>query len=464
MRDLRPLLAPHSVAVIGASSNTSKSGGILFKNLVDGGFPGALYPINPRGGEILGRRAYPNLRMVPDPVDLVFIVLPRAGVLEAVQDCLANHAHAACIVAGGFAEAGAEGRRAEEELRRLVRSAGLLTIGPNTIGAISADARMMGSFVPFPEWQAGPVSIFCQTGIFAGAAMVQFMTQKVQRFGIGKAIDAGNKIDVDEVDFLHFAGGDPTTKIIALYVEDIRDPQGFFPLAEHVAKEKPIVVLKPGRTPLGAAASAYHTASRPMDDRELAAALRRYGLVRADDVEDFFAFLKAFSYLPPPKGRRVGVVTYSGALGVMAMDELADAGLAAAEYSPTTLQAISKIVYDWQPLVNPLDLWAAIDAAGPRAAHELPLDAVMGDPQVDMVLALPLTPPNADFPETREVFAGLRERHPGTPLAMVITGGAIRERWLRDIEGLDIPVFPTTRLAVRALAALVRNAENRRAR
>jgi len=461
MRDLGPLVAPRSVAVIGASSNLSKSGGVLFKNIVEGGFAGPIHPINPRPGEILGRRTYATVSAVPEPVDLAFIVLPQAGVRAALEDCIRSRARAACIITGGFAEAGEDGKRLQHELRGLVREAGLLTIGPNTIGTVNAEIRLMGSFTPFPEWPAGPVSIFCQTGIFAGAAMVQFMSQAVQRFGIGKSIDAGNKVDVDELDFLRFAAGDPGTKIVGLHLEDIRDPDAFFPLADRVGREKPIVILKPGRTPLGAAAAAYHTASRPMDDGALDAAFRRHGLVRADDVEDFLGFLKAFAYLPAPKGRRIGVVTYSGALGVMAMDDVAGSGLAAARFSPSTLETVSKVVYGWQPLVNPLDMWAAIDAAGPRPAHEVPLDAALGDPEIDMVLALPLTPANADFPETREVFAKLRERHPDTPLAMVITGGAIRERWLRDIDGLGIPVYPTTRAAVRALAALAGWREHR---
>jgi acetyltransferase len=461
MRDLAPLVAPRSVAVVGASASPTKSGGTLFKNLVEGGFAGPLHPINPRAGDILGRRAYPTLREVPEPVDLVYIVLPRAAVRSAIDDCVASRARAACIITGGFAEAGGDGRREQDALRDVVRSANVLTVGPNTIGTVNAECRLMGSFVSFPDWLAGPVSIFCQTGIFAGAAMLQFMSQDVQRFGIGKSIDAGNKIDVDELDFLRYAADDPTTRIVALYLEDVRDPAAFFPLAARVGRTKPVVLLEPGRTPPGAAASAYHTASRPMDDAALDAAIRRHGVIRAQDVEDFFGILKAFAYLPPPRGRRVAVVTYSGALGVMAMDELHDAGLEAAALSPATLETVGKVVYDWQPLVNPLDMWAAVDAAGPRVAYEVPLDAVLGDPQVDMVLVPALTPPNADFPETREVFGRLRERHPETPLAMVIVGGAVRERWLRDLDGLGIPVYPTTRAAVRALAALARWSEHR---
>jgi acyl-CoA synthetase (NDP forming) len=454
MRDITPLVAPRSVAVIGASANTEKSGGILFKNIVDGGFAGPIHPINPRATEVLGRKASPNIKDAPGPIDLAFVVLPKAGVRAALIDCIAARARAACIITAGFGEIGPEGRREQDELRELVRAGQLLTIGPNTIGTVNAECKLMGSFVPFPSWQSGGVSLFAQTGIFAGAAMVQHMAQDSQRLGIGKSIDVGNKIDVDELDFLHFAAEDAATTVIGLYLEDMRDPDAFLPLAARVARDKPIVVLKPGRTPAGAVASAYHTGAVPMDDGELDAMFHRHGLVRADDVDDFLGTLKAFAYLPRPRGRRVGLITGSGALGVMAVDELVTEGLELARFSGETLVAAGKVVPDWQPLGNPLDTWIAIDMAGPRAAVEVPFEAVLGDPGVDLVLGLLLTPPNADFPEVREVFESLRARHPDVPLCLVLTGGTARLRWMHDIEGLGIAVYPTPRAAARALRAL----------
>ena len=453
-RDISAIVAPRSVGVIGASANVSKSGGILFKNIVDGGFEGPVYPINPRVGEVMGRKAYPSITAAPGPVDLVFIVLPKAGLRDALVECIAARARAACIITAGFAEIGPEGGREQDELRDLVRGGNLLTIGPNTIGTVSAACKLMGSFVPFPSWRSGGVSIFAQTGIFAGAAMVQHTAQDSQRLGIGISVDVGNKIDVDELDFLHHVAGDAGTTVIGFYIEDVRDPSAFFDLAASVTREKPIVVLKPGRTPAGAAASAYHTGAVPTDDTMLDREFRRAGIVRADDVDDFLGYLKAFSYLPRPRGNRVGVITGSGAIGVMAVDELASTGLELAQYRAETLTAIRKVVAEWSPLANPLDTWIAIDVAGPRASVEIPFDAVMGDPGVDMVLGLLLTPPNADFPEVREVFAGLRTRHPGVPLVLVLTGGSARERWQRDLDGLGIAIYPSARAAVRALRAL----------
>lgn len=461
MRDLTPLIAPQSVAVIGASTNPQKSGGVLFKNLVDGGFQGRLYPVNPRADLVQGYRAYPSLRDVPEPVDLVFIVLPRTGVKEALLQCAANRARSACIITAGFGEIGEVGRGLQDELKQIARANDVATIGPNTIGLINAEHRLMGSFVPFPNWQSGPIAIFAQTGLFAGAVMLQTMSQAAQRLGVGKSIDVGNKLDVDELDFLHFAAQDPATGVIGLYLEELVNPRTFLELANRVKLHKPIVVLKPGRTVPGAAASASHTGSLATDEQVLDPALRQYGLVRADDVEDFLGYLKAFCYLPPPKGRRVGIVTYSGALGVMAVDEAVEAGLEMAEFSAETRRRISAVLPEWQPPANPSDLWVALDVKGNRAGHEEPLQAVLDDEGTDLVLGILLAPPNADFGEVREVFAGLRARRPDKPLVLVIYGGAVRERWVRELDGLGIPIYPTTRAAIRTLRALVQYAERR---
>jgi acyl-CoA synthetase (NDP forming) len=166
MRDIRPLVAPRSIAVIGASANPTKSGGVLFGNLVKGNFQGPLYPINRTAAEVMGKKAYPTLAEVPERVDLVYIVLPQQHVEDAVKQCVSAGARAACIITAGFSEASAKGRGNEERLRAIAQASGLLLAGPNTIGMVNAEVGMMGSFVNFPRWQAGHVSLFTQTGIF----------------------------------------------------------------------------------------------------------------------------------------------------------------------------------------------------------------------------------------------------------------------------------------------------------
>jgi acetyltransferase len=454
-------MAPRSVAVIGASTNPHKSGGILFKNIVDGAYLGRLYPINQRADVVLGHPAFPSITAVPEAVDLAFIVVPKAGVKDALEDCARSGVKSACIITAGFGESGEVGREAQLELASIARDRQILTIGPNTIGLINAEQSLMGSFAPFPRWQSGTISIFAQTGIFAGAAALQVMSQDAQRLGIGKSIDVGNKVDVDEIDFLHFASGDPTTEVIGLYLEEMRNQRTFLELANRVKQTKPIVLLKPGRTEQGAVASQSHTGSMASNEQVLDPALRQFGIIRADDIDDFFAYLKAFSYLPLPRGERLGIVTYSGALGVIAVDETVREGLTLADFSEATLRRVGDVLPAWQPASNPADAWVAVEMGGYRSGHEVPFQAVLDDPGTDMVLGILFAPPNADFPDFRDVFSQLRQRQPTKPLALVIYGGEVRERWLPELDGAGIPVFSSTRLAIRALRAMARYSARR---
>lgn len=454
MRDISPLVAPRSIAVIGASANPTKSGGVLFTNLADGGFKGKLYPINPRADEVMGIKAYPAIGDVPERVDLAYIVLPRQYARESIEQCAKAGVRAACIITAGFSEVDPAGAKEEETLRRIAAPSGMLLAGPNTIGMVNAECGMMGSFIKFPRWENGGVSLFTQTGIFTGALMLQVMSAEVQRLPVGKSIDVGNKIDVNELDFLEYAASDPATRVIGFYLESIRDPARFFARAADVRRTKPIVILKPGRTRAGSEASALHTGSPAADDAALDAAMRKAGIWRAEDEDDFINVLKALELAPRPRGKRVAIATTSGALGVMATDHASDYGLTLARLAPKTLDTAQTILPDWLPPANPFDFWIAIDVKGPRESHEVGLEAIMSDPESDMLLCTLLSPANADFPEFGDVFRRIRERNPEKPVVMVIYGGPARHRWVAALEGLGIPVYGSTRPAVRALAAL----------
>jgi acyl-CoA synthetase (NDP forming) len=454
MRDITPLIAPRSIAVIGASSSPTKSGGVLFANLAAGGFQGPLYPINRGGGEIIGHKAYPTLDEVPEPVDLVYIVLPQAHVEGAIRQCVAAKAKAACIITAGFSEASQKGRTDEDKLREIAAQSGLLMAGPNTIGMVNTDCGMMGSFVNFPHWEKGGVSFFTQTGIFSGAVMLDVMSAKTQRLPVSKSIDVGNKIDVDELDFLNYVANDPQTKVVGLYLESIRNPRQFLEKAAEVRRDKPIVLLKAGRTKEGAKASASHTGSLASDDALLDGALRQYGIVRVEDEADFLNTLRALAYLPKPGGKRVGIATTSGALGVISTDLVVEGGLEVADFAPQTLAAMRGILPDWLEPSNPFDFWIGIDVKGPREAHEVGLGAVFADPNVDLVLCVLLAPANADFEGFGSLVARLRKTY-NKPVTMVIYGGRARDRWTNELEGADVPVYRTTREAARALSLMV---------
>lgn len=454
MRDITPLVAPESIAVIGASTNPEKSGGILFNNLLQGDFSGPLYPINPRATEVMGCKAYPSIEEVGKPIDLAYVVLPRQFVKDTISQCAKAGVRAACIITAGFSEVGDSGRKDEEELRELAQTHGILLAGPNTIGMVNAECGMMGSFVNFPKWESGPISLFTQTGIFTGALMLQIMSQETQRLPVGKSIDVGNKVDVDEMDFLEFAAGDESTKVIGFYLESLRNPRAFLERAGEIAATKPIVVLKPGRTEAGARASSSHTGSLATDDALLDAGLRQYGIVRAQDEQEFINILRVFAPMRLPGGRRLAIATTSGALGVISSDLATDYGLELAEFSPQTIDKLRQILPDWLEPANPFDFWIGIDVKGPEVAHRTALKAIVADPNSDMVLCTLLAPPNADFQGFGELIGEVCQANPHKPIIMVIHGGEPRKRWIEALEGLSIPVYTSTREALSALAAL----------
>jgi acyl-CoA synthetase (NDP forming) len=458
MRDLTPLMEPRSVAVIGASATPPKPGYLLLKNIVDGGYPGAVYPINPRGGSILGHQAYPTIGDVPGPVDLAFVVLGRDTIPDVLRACVNKGVKAALIITAGFREVGGEGDRLQQELEAIAGDSDLLVVGPNTIGMISMPGKLVASFVPFPTWTDGPVALFAQTGLFGGALMAELMSQEVQRLGIACSLAVGNKVGVDEVDYLDYARQKPGIRAVGMYLEGLRDPQEFARAAAELNREKPVVVLKPGRRPSGARASLAHTGSTPMEDAQVDAALAEAGVQRAEDIEDLFACLKMMTWQPLPRGRRIAIATWTGAQGVIAMDQVDDYGLVPAEISDATRARIAPHLPDWLPVLNPVDVWPALDR-GPRQVTEETLGALLADPANDMVLGMILAVEGADFPEVREVFTSLRDRYADKPLALVIFGPAPKTRWLQELEGLQVPVFPTTRRAIRALAAAARQGE-----
>ena len=243
---------------------------------------------------------------MPGTIDLVFFLLPGQYIEDMVEHCKQKGVKAAVIVAAGFAEVGEEGAQAETKLRKLIKESGIRCIGPNTIGFINMQANLVASFVLFTNWQDGPIALGAQSGIFGGAVADQLMARTVQRLGICKSVAFGNKIDLDETDFLEYAWQDPATQVIALHLEGLSRLRSFLSLANRVKREKPIIVLKPGRTDLGARASASHTGSLAVDDELLGHAFRQYGLVRADDLEEFLEVYEGLLLSTPSSGKPGG--------------------------------------------------------------------------------------------------------------------------------------------------------------
>jgi len=459
MSRIHALLEPRSVAVIGASTDPAKSGGVLLSSLLRGDFPGAILPINPRAGEIQGLRTYPSIGDVPEAVDLAFIVVRRELVYESVAACADAGVRAVAIITAGFGEADEWGRGEHERLARLIADRDLLAIGPNTIGLITMGGRLLGTFVDFPRWDEGPIALASQSGIFAGALAQDIMARPAQRLGIRHSVSIGNRGGVSEVDLLEAYAQDPAVGVIGFYLESFADAPRFLAVAAEVKRTKPIVMLKPARTERGALAALSHTGSLAADDAVVDQLLTQYGIVRVDDEDELLGVLRAFSYAPLPSGPRLGIVTFSGAMGVMTSDFAAEEGLDLDSYTDATTARFRALLPDWQQVGNPADLWPAIDIDR-RAAMVEGLRFALEDPQIDQVLGILLAVPNADFDDFRDAFAQLCTAHPDKPLHLVIRG-TLRDDWTQRLDGLGIPIYTSLRLAVRVMAATTRYAAGR---
>lgn len=456
--DLTKLFEPTTVAVVGASANPEKTGHLTLRNLVEGGYPGRFYPVNPRGGEILGLRVYKRVREIPEPIDLAVLSIPASEVAPTLEDCVENGTRFAVVIAAGFKEAGEEGARLEEEIVRIARRGGIRLIGPNTIGFINGHRNLIASGVPFRAWRSSGISIVCQSGIFAGGLAAWIMTNRLM--GIGKVIALGNKCDLDESDMLEYLGSDEDTRVIGLHLEGIADGRRFIEAARRAVKKKPVVVVKAARTELGGQAALSHTGSLAIDDRVVDAALRQAGVIRANNLVEMLDYLKAFEYQPLPRGNRVGMLTLSGAMAVLASDACFDNGLRLAELSEKTTKRVrEEIMPPGISVTNPIDVWAAL-GAGPAKAHAVAFEGALADENTDAVIAilLPLRPTNHDVEQS---IGGVLSRYRGTgkTILVCLLGGEFLKTWFEKLEDMGLPCYigpDGPERAVKSLAAMLR--------
>ncbi len=452
---LATLVEPESIGVIGASADPSKAGYLLLENIVVNGYEGTVYPINPRAESILGLKCYPDVTALPEAPDVVFFLVPAERLKASIEQCVARGVKAGVIVTAGFSETGEQGARAEREIAAIIKQAGMRCTGPNTVGVVNKQKNLVASFVPFKHWADGPVALGAQTGNFTGCIADEIMTRDTQRFGICKSVPLGNKIDLDEVDFLDYCWKDAAAQVIGLHLEDLRRPREFLELARQVTRDKPVIVLKTGRTAGGMKAAASHTGSLAIEDRLVNAFFRQVGIIRVTTLDDYLCALKCFAFQPLPRGKRVAILTHSGANGVMGADELDDVGLELAPLSDETRRRINKLMPPWQEVSNPADIWLALGQDNRGGTAEC-LNAMMDDPNTDMVLFLSLPLVNSDFDGVRQVFEEAIRRHPEKPIFMGCYGGDVKRRWRRDLEGLNIPIEDWSVLLINAMGAMYR--------
>jgi acyl-CoA synthetase (NDP forming) len=379
-----PFFNASSVAFIGASNDPSKWGFLTIKHIVDGGFRGNIYPVNPRGSEILGLKVFPTIADLPEAPDLAVIIVPPQAVPAVIKECVSKGIKAGIIITAGFAELGGEGIRLQEEIIEIARSGGMIFVGPNCNGVMSP---WNSQYVQFPSFfvPPGPIAVIAQSGNVVDAMALQI---QMHGFGCSACIASGNEAVLHCEDYLEYLADDPRTKVILAYIEGFKDGERFLAVAREVSKKKPIIMLKAGKTQAGARAAASHTAALAGSDAVFDAVCKQSGVIRAGSLDEMLNIGLAFLRQPLPLGRGLGIVTAGGGWGVLAADACAELGFDLVQLPEETINELDKILPAWWNRGNPVDLVAGAAADNLFKAVELVLQC----PSVDALMFLSLMP------------------------------------------------------------------------
>ncbi len=380
---LEMFFSPRSVAIVGASAVVGKVGYEVLTNMVSGGFPGKIFPVNNKADTLAGLKCYPTLESIGEVPDLVVVVLPAPIVPSIMKECVKIGVKSVVIITAGFKEVGEEGRRLEQQVVEIAHEGGIRVIGPNCLGVIAPGHRVNASFggdLPKP----GSIGYLSQSGALLAAILD---TANAHGIRFSKLVSIGNKADVNELDLLRYFGRDSETKVIAGYLENITDGNTFVGEAEKISKTKPILLMKSGGTSAGAQAASSHTGSLAGSETAYEAVFERAGVVRCGSITAQFDYAQAFAHQPLPAGDRILVLTNAGGPGIMAADAIERNGLSFAKLTEETTSKLLKALPAAASVKNPVDILG--DALADR--YSFAIEAVMADKNVDAVLVI-LTP------------------------------------------------------------------------
>lgn len=439
---VRHVLAPRSVAVVGASERPGSVGGAVLRNLRAAGFTGALHVVNRHGGTVAGLPAARSVGALGAPVELAVVAVPAAAVAEVARDCAAHGTRALVVLSDGFGEAGEEGRARQRELAEICRQGGMRLVGPNCLGVINTDPAVAldASFAPTLPPQ-GRIAFLSQSGAL-GIAVID--TARELGIGLSSFVSVGDKADLSGNDFLSWWEHDPRTDVVLLYLESFGNPRRFSRIARRVARRKPIVAVKGGRSTAGLAAAGSHTgALLAGSDATVQALFRQAGVIATDTLGELFDVAALLATQPAPRGPRVAIVTNGGGLGILCADACAGAGLDVVALPEPVRARVRAAAGPGAAVRNPVDLLAAATPA----AFEETISALGGSGAVDAVIALYVPPMVSEPAEVAEAIGRGAERA-GVPVAAVLT---MSDPPRAALAG-RLPVYRFPEEAVRAVA------------
>jgi len=451
--DLDVFLRPRSVAAIGATDRAGHVGRSVLWNLISSPFGGTVYPVNAKRASVLGIQAYPSVSALPEVPELAVIMTPAETVPAIIEECARAGVKGAVVISAGFRESGARGVELEQQILAAARPARMRIIGPNCLGVMCPVSGLNATFAQTVA-RPGPVAFVSQSGALCTAILDWSLREQI---GFSAFISTGSMLDVGWGNLIDYLGDDPHTRSIVIYMESIGDARSFLSAAREVALNKPIIVIKAGRTAQAAKAAASHTGSMAGSDDVLEAAFRRVGVLRVNNISDIFYMTEVLACQPRPSGPKLAIVTNAGGPGVLATDALLVQGGELAELSRSTLEALDKVLPPHWSHNNPVDI---IGDAGPER-FEKAVEAVAKEPNADGLLVI-MTPQGMTDPvaiaERLSRFAKL----PGKPIIASWMGGTEAQQGAAVLNRAGIPTFPFPDTAVKAFHYMWRYSYNLR--
>lgn len=460
-KELKGLFNPKNIAVIGASSKESTVGYGLLKNLLKGsvlvdkrakGFGGKVFPVNPKGGRIQGHKAYKNILEIKESVDLAVIAVNVRFVADVMKECVEKKVKAAIIISAGFAELGEKGNAIGEEVLKIAKKGNIRIVGPNCLGVIMPNINMNASFAPTTP-PKGNIAFLSQSGALADS-IIDWAVDN--RYGFSGIVSYGNKLDLDAADFLEYFAEDKGTKAIAMYIEGVADGKRFLEVAKKVAKKKPVIMLKAGKSAKGQAAISSHTGSLAGDYKIYEAVAKQSGMTIATTVEELFDFAKVFTEQPIIKNN-IAIITNGGGCGVLAADYCEDLGVNLVKLQEKTLKKIEKsgVMHPAYSRRNPLDIVG--DALPER--YEVAINRVLEQKDVGGIIVIQTLQTMTDTTADAKIAIAAKKKFKDKAVLCTYMGGKYSKDGIRYLEEHNISDYNDPSKAVKAISALIKRYE-----
>jgi acetate---CoA ligase (ADP-forming) len=443
---LHAFFSPRSISIIGASRTEGKLGNAVLSNIIDSGFPGPIYPVNPGADVIMGLRCYPDLAAVKEQIDTAVIVVPAKFVLDTLESCARQGVRSVIIITAGFRETGHEGLLAEKKMAEMAKAHDLRILGPNCLGMIDTLIPLNASFAAGMPRRGG-IAFMSQSGALCTSVLDIALAQNI---GFSRFISLGNKADLTEIDFLEAWSKDPESRVVMAYLEGISSGARFIEVARRLTKQKPIVAIKSGTTNAGSKAVSSHTGTLAGSERAYEAAFKQAGVIRAESIGDLFNLGTAFARLPLPPKDRVAVITNAGGPGIMVSDAVERSGLALASLSKETMQTLRERLPPAASVTNPVDLLG--DALAER--YRMALEVVSKDADVGAIVVI-LTPQFMTEVEETARLVGETAKHIPIPIFPCFMGEKNTRAGIDILTAHNLPNYLVPEQGIAAVKAMV---------